>query len=55
VPPGDECLSALYCAVIATDHSSYDLEEVLGRANLVFGALGATRGLAGEKTARLAE
>jgi UDP-N-acetyl-D-glucosamine dehydrogenase len=63
VPAGDmksveltaECLASTDCVVIATDHSSYDFEQIIAQANLVFDTRGATRGLEGNNIVRLGE
>jgi UDP-N-acetyl-D-glucosamine dehydrogenase len=41
----EEHLSAADCVVIATDHSSFDLEQVASCAQLVFDTRGVTRNL----------
>ena len=51
----EECLSSMDCVVIATDHSCYDLEQIVARAELVFDARGATKGLKGDNIIRLGE
>ena len=43
----EERLSAMDCAIIATDHSYYDLEQIANWARLVFDTRGATRRLKG--------
>jgi UDP-N-acetyl-D-glucosamine dehydrogenase len=48
-------LSSADCVVIATDHSCYDIEEVIAQAKLVFDARGATRGFTGDNIVRLGE
>ncbi len=50
-----ERLAAMDCIVIATDHSSYDMGEVVARARLVFDTRGVTRGLDGNNIVRLGE
>ncbi len=63
VPAGDmksvelsgECLASADCVVIAADHSSYNISEVVARAKLVFDTRGATRGLKGNNIVRLGE
>ena len=45
VEPSEEALSAADCVVIATDHSSYDLEQVAAGSQLVFDTRGVTRKL----------
>jgi UDP-N-acetyl-D-glucosamine dehydrogenase len=50
-----ESLDSADCVVIATDHSCYEMDEVVSRAKLVFDARGATRGLKGENIVRLGE
>jgi UDP-N-acetyl-D-glucosamine dehydrogenase len=63
VPAGDmksmklskERLASMDCVVIATNHSCYDMGEVITRAKLVFDTRGATRGLKGVNIARLGE
>ncbi len=50
-----QCLSTADCIVIATDHSSYDLEQIVNQAKLVFDARGATRGLKNTNIVRLGE
>jgi UDP-N-acetyl-D-glucosamine dehydrogenase len=63
VPAGDmesvelseECLALMDCVVIATDHSCYNMGEVVARAKLVFDTRGATRGLKQANIVRLGE
>jgi len=50
-----ECLASTDCIVIATDHSCYDMGEVVARGQLVFDTRGATRGLEGGDVVRLGE
>ena len=50
-----ECLSSADCAVIATDHSCYDLKQIIAQSKLVFDTRGATRGLKGDNLIRLGE
>jgi len=50
-----ECLASMDCVVIATDHSCYDMSEVVATAKLVFDTRGVTRGLKGSNIARLGE
>jgi len=50
-----ECLASMDCVVIATDHSCYDMGEVVARAKLVFDTRGVTRGLKGNNIVRLGE
>jgi len=63
VPAGDmesvevsgECLASMDCVVIATDHSCYNMGEVVARAKLVFDTRGVTRGLKQANIVRLGE
>jgi len=48
-----KCLASMDCIVIATDHSCYDIGEVVGRAKLVFDTRGVTRGLKQANVVRL--
>jgi len=48
-------LKTYHCVVIATDHSSYDYEKIVGNARLVFDARGATREMRGKNIVRLGE
>lgn len=48
-------LSAADCVVIATDHSCYNMEEVVLHSRLVFDARGPTTGLRGDNIVRLGE
>lgn len=48
-------LSQADCVVIATDHSCYDINEVIAHSKLIFDARGATRGLRNNKIIRLGE
>lgn len=50
-----EGLAAMDCIVIATDHSCYDMAEVVARGKLVFDTRGATRGFTGDNIVRLGE
>jgi UDP-N-acetyl-D-glucosamine dehydrogenase len=50
-----ECLASMDCVVIATDHSCYDMDEVVADAKLVFDTRGATSGLTGDNIVRLGE
>jgi UDP-N-acetyl-D-glucosamine dehydrogenase len=43
------------CVVIATDHSSYNLDEIIAHSKLIFDARGVTRGLNESKIIRLGE
>jgi UDP-N-acetyl-D-glucosamine dehydrogenase len=52
---GPELLGSVDCVVIAADHSSYDMNEVVDRAKLVFDTKGATRGLKRDNIVRLGE
>ena len=63
VPAGDmesagltkKCLASADCVVIATDHSCYNMGEVIAQAKLVFDTRGTTRGLEGDNIVRLGE
>jgi len=48
-------LASMDCVVIATDHSYYDMTEVVARAKLIFDTRGVTRGLKGDNIVRLGE
>jgi UDP-N-acetyl-D-mannosaminuronate dehydrogenase len=43
------------CVVIATDHSCYNMDEVIARSKLVFDTCGMTRGLKSKNIIRLGE
>ncbi len=49
----DELLSSADCVVVATDHSSYDYQNIVERACLVFDARGATKRLKSDNVVRL--
>ena len=51
----EELISSADCVVIATDHSSYDLEWIAGQAKLVFDARGVTKKLKHRNICRLGE
>jgi len=63
VPAGDmesveltkKCLASMDCVVIATDHSCYNMGEVVAHSKLVFDTRGATRGLKQANIVRLGE
>jgi len=48
-------LSSVDCVVIATDHSCYNLEQIVAQAELVFDTRGVTRGLKQKNIVRLGE
>ncbi len=48
-------LAAADCALIATDHSSYDIEQIVRWAGFVFDTRGATRALTAANVKRLGE
>ena len=48
-------LSAADCVVIGTDHSCYDMEQVVAHSKLVFDTRGVTRGLKADNIVRLGE
>lgn len=50
-----ECLSSMDCVIIATDHSCYNLEQVIAWSKLVFDTRGVTRGLSNNNIIRLGE
>jgi UDP-N-acetyl-D-glucosamine dehydrogenase len=50
-----ECLASMDCVVITTDHSCYDMGEVIAHTQLVFDTRGATRGAKGDNIVRLGE
>lgn len=50
-----ECLSAVDCAVIATEHSSYDYQYIVDNTSVVFDTRGVTRTIKGENILRLGE
>ena len=50
-----EYLASMDCVIIATDHSSYDMDKVVAHAKLVFDTRGATRGLGDDNIVRLGE
>jgi len=47
--------SSADCVIIATDHSCYNMDEVVARAKMVFDTRGATKGLKGNNIVRLGE
>ena len=49
----DELLSSADCVVIATDHSSYDYQNIVDKARLVFDTRGATKRLRSNNVVRL--
>ena len=51
----EENLSAADCIVIATDHSCYNVNEVVAHAKLVFDTRGVTGGLKADNIVRLGE
>jgi len=51
----DKVLSEADCCVIATDHSSYDLQQIAARSRLLFDTRGATRGMRRPNIVRLGE
>ncbi len=51
----EEYLSSADCTVIATNHSSYDLEQIVIWSKLVFDTRGATRQLKNTNIVRLGE
>ncbi len=51
----EECVSSADCVLIATDHKSYNLEQVVTWSKLVFDTRGATRGLRYYNIVRLGE
>jgi UDP-N-acetyl-D-glucosamine dehydrogenase len=51
----DEMLSSSDCVVIATDHSCYNINDILSKARLVFDTRGVTRGIKGDNIVRLGE
>ena len=48
-------LSQADCVVVATDHSSYKMKEVVAHSRLIFDTRGATRGLRNDNIVRLGE
>lgn len=50
-----ECLSAADCAVIATDHSSYDYQYIVDNARVVFDTRGVSRTIKSKNILRLGE
>ncbi len=51
----DRCLASMDCVVIATDHSCYDIAEIVAHSRLVVDARGVTRGLKAANIDRLGE
>lgn len=51
----EDCVSSMDCTIIATDHSCYDLEQIVSWSNLVFDTRGATCGLRHSNIVRLGE
>jgi UDP-N-acetyl-D-glucosamine dehydrogenase len=50
-----EYLASVDCVVIATDHSDYDMNDIVAQAKLVFDTRGATRKLKRDNIVRLGE
>ncbi|MFC1912764.1 UDP binding domain-containing protein [Chloroflexota bacterium] len=50
-----EYLSSADCVVIATDHSCYNVEQIVSWAKLVYDTRGATKGLKQSNIVRLGE
>ena len=50
-----ERLASMDCIVIATDHSCYEIEDIVAHAGLVFDTRGVTKRLEGNKILRLGE
>jgi len=48
-------LASADCVIVATDHSCYNMDEVVVQAKLVFDTRGATKGLKGNNIVRLGE
>jgi UDP-N-acetyl-D-glucosamine dehydrogenase len=48
-------LASADCVIIATDHSCYNMDEVVAQAKLVFDTRGVTKGLRGNNIVRLGE
>ncbi len=48
-------LTSADCTIIATDHSRYDIKQIVGLSKMVYDTRGVTRGLDGENVARLGE
>lgn len=55
VEVNDEILSSSDCVVIATDHSCYNIDDIVAKAKLVFDTRGVTRGLKNGNIVRLGE
>ena len=51
----EENLSSADCVVIATDHSCYDIDEVVAHSELVFDTRGVTKGSEHKNILRLGE
>ena len=51
----EESLSSADCVVIATDHSYYDMDQVVAHSKLIFDARGVTKGLEQKNILRLGE
>ena len=53
VPLTDDRIEAADCVVLVTDHSTLDIERLVGRSSLLFDTRNATTGLEAENVVRL--
>ena len=51
----DKALTDVECAILATDHSAYDLHHIVGRSKVFFDARGATKHMKNANIVRLGE
>ena len=49
----DKCLASANCVIIATDHSSYDYQNILAKSSLIFDTRGVTKGIKSSHIIRL--
>ncbi len=49
----DKCLASANCVIIATDHSSYDYQNIIAKSNLIFDTRGVTKGINASHIIRL--
>jgi UDP-N-acetyl-D-glucosamine dehydrogenase len=55
VPLTNKTISSAECVLIATDHSSYDIKEIISKAKLVYDTRGVTRNMPAKNVIRLGE
>lgn len=51
----DKALTEVECCILATDHSGYDLQHIVGRSKVLFDARGATKHMKNANIVRLGE